>query len=65
MITLIQQTKDGSQFLSYNGKKLSANREGIILFMEDWNQIDELEKAGLVTHKFYKHLYGHTEYIIK
>lgn len=65
MITLIKETKDGSRFLEYNGKKISANREGVICFMEDWGQIDELEKAGLIYHVFYKHLYGHTDYIIK
>ncbi len=65
MITLIKQTKDGSKFMSYNGSNFSTNGEGKILFMENWSLIDEMQKAGLVTRKFYKNLLGHTEYILK
>lgn len=54
---LIKTFQDGSKKYKFEGIEFSTNPAGVILWAENWSVTDKLEAAGLVTRKFYKHLY--------
>jgi hypothetical protein len=65
-MTTIKTTNDGSKLMSYNGTEFWTNRYGVIMQTNNWNVVDELLKAGLVTRKNHgKATYGHVSYTVK
>ena len=63
-IETIRITKDGSKLLRYNGIEFWTNSDGGIMSTNNWNVVDQLVAAGLATSKFYRELYGYTEYTL-
>lgn len=64
-IETIKTSKDGSKLMKYNGTEFWVNARGGIAQTHNWGVCDELLSAGLVTRKFYKHLFGAEEFILK
>ena len=62
----IKITNDGSKQMKFNGIEFWTNRYNTIMYVpsNNWNVVDQLVAAGLATRKFYKNLYGHTEYTL-
>lgn len=64
----IKTTEQGNKLMSYNGTEFWVNSFGVIMYVpsNNWNIVDELLKAGLVTRTNHgKRTYGHVSYTIK
>ncbi len=52
--------------MSYNGTEFWVNPYGVIMQTNNWNIVDELLAAGLVTRKNHgRATYGHVSYTVK
>lgn len=60
-------TKDGSKQMKFNDIEFWVNDCNKIMYVpsNNWNVVDQLVESGLATKKFYKDLYGHTEYTLR
>lgn len=65
-IVLVRRNRDSLRF-SFNGVEFWATKSdnGGIGWCEDWAIIDQMMALGLVTRKFYRHLYGAERFFVK
>lgn len=47
-----------------NGIIFRANPYGTISWCSNWEVVERFAKAGLIGRKFYRYLWGHTEYYL-
>lgn len=63
-LEVIQASQDGSVQYRFDGILFWANPYRHITHSDNWDIIDQLMAAGLITRKFYRHLWGAEEYTL-
>jgi len=60
----VKKYSDGGRMVRLDGVEFSFGRDGLVGWMSDWGAASQFEARGIFSSKFYRHLYGHTDFYL-